>query len=46
VAGADDQDAIFETFMLDRLPVGASQDLVNPTKGDESKPKESAEPLF
>jgi len=46
VAGADDRDAIFETFMLDRLPAGASQDLVNPTKGDESKPKESAEPLF
>jgi penicillin-binding protein 1A len=46
VAGADDRDAIFETFMLDRLPAGASQDLVNPTKVDESKPKESAEPLF
>jgi len=46
VAGADDRDAIFETFMLDRLPAGASQDLVNPAKGDESKPKESAEPLF
>jgi penicillin-binding protein 1A len=46
VAGADDRDAIFETFMLDRLPVGASQDLVNPNKTDETKPKESAEPLF
>jgi penicillin-binding protein 1A len=44
LAGADDPEAIFETFMLDRLPVGSAPG--NPAV-DPRRPNESpAEPIF
>ncbi|MFZ9666691.1 MAG: penicillin-binding protein 1A [Steroidobacteraceae bacterium] len=44
LAGADDPEAIFETFMLDRLPVGSAPG--NPA-ADPRRPNESpAEPIF
>ena len=47
VAGADDRDAIFETFMINRLPVGATPVMSAPTRGDEpATSRDRAEPLF
>ena len=44
LAGADDPEAIFETFMLDRLPVGSTPG--NPA-ADPRRPNESpSEPIF
>jgi len=44
LAGADDPDAVFETFMVDRLPVGSSPG--NPA-ADPRRPNETpAEPIF
>jgi penicillin-binding protein 1A len=47
VAGADDRDAIFETFMINRLPVGATPVMSAPARSDEpATSRDRAEPLF
>ena len=46
VASADDRSAIFETFMIDRLPTGATPPATPRRDADKLPLKDSAEPLF
>ncbi|MFM7396432.1 MAG: penicillin-binding protein 1A [Gammaproteobacteria bacterium] len=44
IAGADDPEAIFETFMVDRLPVGSAPG--NPNTDPKRPNESSSEPIF